>query len=168
MKKFKNTKKDKIIDVSKIPVEYKEDVPPGTLYLMNEDYVANPEFTHDQLHDALYFIDDAFERSAILFFLVHKTAKQAINNQDLSGDKIEVGVRKLEWISGGKRILDNFISSYLVSETEDRAEYNYNGVPIVVYIYPDDACITQCDRIVYEYDFFNLPNPYSKFEELYG
>lgn len=124
------------------------------------------EFSSQQLLDALYWIWDAFERSNVPFFLVFQTAEDAIKQHDLTGDRVEIGVRRMEWVSGGKRIIDAFVMP--LSEGKDEAIYEYRGVPVIVHVYDDSDCVVQTDMVRYRYEEFKIPNPYSKFKELYG
>lgn len=125
------------------------------------------QFTHEQLLSALYFIWDAFDRGPVEFFLVRDTAKQAKEGKNLSGNGIDVGVRKLEWISGGKRVMDNFTGQYLVKENNELSEYIWAHVPVRVHVYSDNECLASFDTIMYEHESFSLPNPYDKFVEKY-
>ncbi len=119
-----------------------------------------------QLLNALYWVWDAFERAAVPFFLVGQTAQDVIANKDLSGDKVEAGIRKMDWISGAKRVLDVFITPK--EETETHALYEFEGIPVVLHIYEDSDCIINTDSKVYRYETFKVPNPMSEFERIYG
>lgn len=120
----------------------------------------------DKLLQALYKIWDAFERANVPFFLVHQTAEDAMKQRDLTGDKVEVGVRRMEWISGGRRIIDGFITP--VSEDKDAALYEFDGVPVIVHVYDDHECIIQTDMVRYRYEEFKVPNPYETFQKVFS
>ncbi len=125
------------------------------------------------LLDALYWVWDAFDRSNVPFFLVHQTYEDAIKDRSLRGDKVEIGIRKNEWNSGGRRILENFIQPVKESETEALYEFrrvnsNEVPVPVILHIYPDSPCITATNPIMYKYENFSVPNPYSEFIKIYG
>lgn len=124
-------------------------------------------FTHEQLLSALFFIWDAFDRGPVEFFLIRDTAKQAKEGKDLSGSGVDVGVRALEWVSGGKRVMDNFTGQYLVKENEMGAEYIWADVPVRVHVFSDNECLSSFDTIFYQNETFLLPNPYEKFAEKY-
>ena len=126
-----------------------------------------------ELLDALYWMWDALERSSMGFFLIHQTYEDAKKGNPLTGDKVELGVRKNEWVSGGKRILDAFIKP--TSETLTEAVYLYKKVnsknvpvKIIIHIYEDSPCITSLDMIHYMYERWSVPNPYSEFIKIYG
>jgi hypothetical protein len=126
------------------------------------------KYSPQQLLDALYYIWDAFERSNMPFFLVWDTARQAILNADLRGDKVEVGVRAVEWRSGAKRIFDAFVNEP-IEEESDTVTYEFHGVPVIVHIFEKDhECIVQTDMVRYRYEEFKVPNPYQKFIEVFG
>jgi hypothetical protein len=120
----------------------------------------------DELLKALYWIWDVFDRCNVPFFLVNQTAKDVIAQRDLTGNKIEVGIRRNEWVSGGKRLIDAFATP--TSETDNGATYQFEGVPIFLYVYDTSDCIEQTDMVRYKYEQFKVPNPYSKFIEIYG
>lgn len=130
------------------------------------------KFTHDELLSALMWVWDSFDRAGMTMLAIFDTAKQIVSQSDLSGDGIDVGVRRLEWISGGKPILEGFLEhyniSYKLSEDGKLATYDHNGVPIRVHILEDNECLSNYDTIVYRMEHFKIPNPYEKFEELYG
>jgi hypothetical protein len=127
----------------------------------------NGDLPAEKLLAALYYIWDAFERANMPFFLVYQTARDVMLNHDLTGSKVEVGVRGVEWISGAKRVFDNFAGEPL-EETPEKATYMHVGVPIVVHVYQkDDECIVQTDMVRYRYEEFKVPNPYQRFLEVY-
>jgi hypothetical protein len=130
------------------------------------------KFTHDELLTALMWVWDSFDRSGMTMIAVFDTAKQIMKQEDLSGDGIDVAVRRLEWESGGKPILDAFLEhynlSYKLSDDGKLAVYDHFGVPIRVHVLEEHECLSNYDTIVYRMEHFKIPNPYSKFEEIYG
>ena len=122
--------------------------------------------TSEQLLNGLYKIWDAFERANVEFFLVGQTYYDAKGNRDLVGDKVTVGVRKNEWISGGRRLIDAFIVPQ--HETEDLVTYEFEGVPVELRVYKDSDCILNCDTINYRHETFKTPNPYPEFVKQYA
>lgn len=138
------------------------EIPPMQEVISQVQKDINP----DRLIQALYWIWDGFGRTAMPMFLVHQTAKDVIANHDLKGDKVEVGVRRTEWLSGNKGILDIFAQPLF--EDVNKAQYEFEGVPIIVHVYDDDDCIMNLDHKLYRHETFKLPNPYNRFEQLYG
>lgn len=134
--------------------------------------VVTPEVfrAHDlpseKLLNALYWIWDAFSRAHVPFFLVGQTAKDAMANKELTGDKVTVGTRRMEWVSGGRRILDAFAQP--LEEDQNKATYEFEGTLVIVHVYDDHDCIMNTDSINYKYESFKVPNPYKTFEEIYG
>ena len=130
------------------------------------------KYTYDELMAALIWVWDSFDRAGMTMLAVFDTAKQIQKNEDLSGDGIDVAVRRLEWESGGKSILDAFLEhyniSYRISDNGKLAVYDHYGVPIRVHILEENECLSNYDTVVYRMEHFKLPNPYSKFEQLYG
>lgn len=118
------------------------------------------------LLQALYYVWDAFERSNVPFFLTGQTAEDAMANKDLSGEIVTVGVRRVEWVSGGGRVFRTFMGEP-ISEDPGRATYRYENVPIYIGIYDDHDCIIGTDSINYRYETFRVPNPYSTFTQLF-
>ena len=153
----------------KLPVQPLKDSPPLNNLAVNGQEVIDSQ----ELLDALYWVWDALERSSIPFFLVYQTYEDAKANRDLTGDKVEIGVRRNEWVSGGRRIMDAFITP--ATETDDEVIYHYKKVNssnisilVIVHIYDDSPCITSLDMIHYRYEEFYVPNPYKTFIEVYG
>ena len=132
--------------------------------------VEEKSLTHAQLLAALYWCYDSFSRVPILFFPIFDTAKQIMKNDELSGTHLDIGVRELEWYSGGKSILDAFIDHFMIptESTGNIVTYKVDGVPIRIHILKDDVCLTQCDTVLYEHEDFKIPNPYERFEKIYG
>lgn len=126
-------------------------------------------FPHDKLMQALYWIWDAFDRSAMGMFLVYGTAQSCMKNTDMIGDRITVGVRKNEWFSGSKPILMAFTGepielgvNYVVFKNP------FNTVPVYVYIYSEDESIVSTGQILYENEYFKVPNTYERFVKVFG
>lgn len=122
----------------------------------------------DKLLEALYFIWEASDRGQLDMFLVGDTAKQVIAQEELSGDKITVGVRKNQWISGQGRIVRDYLQHELRRYIDERdPEFTYQGVPIVIKQYEDNPCLQSLNPIFYKYETFHIPDPYKEFVEKY-
>lgn len=125
-------------------------------------------FSNDQLMKALYYAWDAFDRCLMQWFLVGDTAEQAIKQVDLRGDGIDIGVRKMEWVSGTERIFSAWMGEP-TEATDTLKTYYHEGVPIRLHIYePDDDCIIATDNFMYRNEQFSVPNPMQRFKEVYG
>lgn len=123
--------------------------------------------SHEQLMKGMYWAWDAFDRCLMNFFLVYKTAEDVLQKKQLSGDRVTIGVRKNDWISGSKGIFDSF-AGYPEEKTDAYEKFMVDGVPVYIYIFGDDACVRNPQTMLYERENFNLPNPYSQFLEVYG
>lgn len=117
---------------------------------------------------ALYWIWDAFDRSMMGMFLVGNTADRALNNLHMDGDRITIGTRRNEWNAGSKNILLAF-TGLPINTTEKYVVFTnpFNDVPIYLYILEDDPCIINTQQILYANEYFKLPNPYRRFQEIY-
>lgn len=131
---------------------------------------AEGKYTHDELRAALYWAWDAFDRAGILMLCIGKTGEQVKHNDPLSGDGIDLGVRKLEWISGAKPVLDAFLehNDIKIETKGNMVIYDYLGIPVRIRVLdPDDDCLFNADTVVYEVETFRIPSPYERFQELY-
>lgn len=154
-----------VVGLNDVPIEARPGVPPGKVYLINTDNMI-VQIPHELLLKALYWVYDFMDRAMINFFLVGDTAQAVIDKKDLFGDKITVGVRKMEWESGSRRIADSFATP--VKDDGNIVYYEFEGVPVVLYVLEDDATIQSPDQQMYKSEFFKLPNPYGKFLETFG
>jgi hypothetical protein len=121
----------------------------------------NPE----DLLTALYWIWDAFDRANVPWFLAKQTAEDALKGLSPAGGKLEIGIRKNEWTSGGRRILDAYITP--ISETDGLVIYEYAGVPIHMHVYEDSDCIINTNAFMYERESFATPNPFDEYMRTY-
>lgn len=122
---------------------------------------ASVSVTHDQLLSALYWVFDFMDRARINFYLVGSTAQDVRANKMLSGDRVQVAVRKNEWESGARRIADAFAEP--LNDWGQSVEYVYNGVPVVVHVLKDSTTLSGFDTAIYEQEYFKFPNPYEQF-----
>jgi len=101
-------------------------------------------------------------------FLVYDTAQSVLDNVDLKGERVTVGIRNNEWISGSTSILKAFTGEPLEKTKEYEIFKNpFNEVPIYVYIFSEDICIVNTQQIFYKNEYFMLPNPYKRFLEVF-
>lgn len=124
-------------------------------------------FPHSKLLKALYWMWDAFDRSMINGFVVYETAESIMKRKQLQGDSVKFGVRDLDWNSSARGVLETFLGKP-VESSEKHQKYDFDGVSVYLYVFPDDACIRNPDVRLYEQENFNIPNPYTTFLELYG
>lgn len=122
---------------------------------------ASVSIPHDQLLSALYWVFDFMDRALINFYLVGQTAQDVRANKLLSGDRVQVAVRKLEWESGARRIADAFATP--LNDYGQSVEYEYNGVPVILHVLEDSTTLSGFDTAIYENEYFKFPNPYEQF-----
>lgn len=123
------------------------------------------DVSHEELLKALYWIWDAFDRAMMHMFVVGNTYHAIKEDRYLFGDRIDVGVRRLEWDSGARRIFEAFTMPP-DEETSSFSLYIYNKIPVYVHIYDDDSSITTLNMKMYLGENFNFPTPYERFEKL--
>jgi hypothetical protein len=116
---------------------------------------------------ALYWAWDGFDRCAINFLVIYDTAESVMKRKDLKGDGVYIGVRKLDWEGTSRRVFDAFAGAPN-EVTEERETYLVDGIPVYIYSFDEDLCLRNPDIVLYEKENFNVPNPYSRFLELYG
>jgi hypothetical protein len=122
-----------------------------------------PTISHDQLLKALYWVHDFMDRANINFYVVGKTGDAVKGRKDLTGDTVQVAVRELEWISGARNIADAFATPIVDRGTV--VEYEYEGVPITLYVLEDSETLRNFDTQIYLNEYFKLPNTFDKFKE---
>lgn len=127
-----------------------------------------PNLPHHQLLATLYFLLDAFDRTQITFFLVRQTAKDVKSLHELTGNKLEIGVRNNEWLNGNQEILFPYFEQErveLTSELPNELTYVWQGTPFTIHFYQDNECITALVPFSYEHEMWNLPNQFERFEK---
>lgn len=128
--------------------------------------IKSKSYSHEQLLDALYYIDDVLQSGAIPYFVIKETAESVIRGGELSGDGIYVGIRHNDWMSSGMDIV-----SLVADATETKKnfiEYEYKGVPILIEIFKKNhPCIESTDPLPYAMEYFYVPNPYQTFKKIY-
>lgn len=84
----------------------------------------------------------------------------------LEGDGLYIGVRKLEWNSGAKGIFDAFVGEP-EEKTEKYHKYMHGSIPVYIYLFDDSDCVRSTDQVLYENEYFKLPNTYQDFINLH-
>lgn len=126
-------------------------------------------YSHGHLLQALYWIWDAFDRAMMKMVVIDEAHDLIKQHRQLEGDRIAVGVRKNEWTSGAYNIFKEF-AGYPVDQTETYVIYKnpFNEVPVYVYVFDGDETLLNPDSVMYENESFYVPNPYTRFIEIYG
>lgn len=123
---------------------------------------------HEELIRTLYFLWDGFQRSYMDMFLLRDTAKQALAGKQLSGDHVDIGVRKNEWISGNRPILDIFFDNEHVTKVKDNEEIYegiYQEVPFTIHLFSENECLASLIPLNYEHERWLVPNRFEYFDK---
>lgn len=124
--------------------------------------MTSKSFSYEQLLQALYGVQDLFERARAQFFLDRDTLVQVNNHLELDGDKITVGVKRAELTEGAIEVMQTYMPAH--SWTDNEITYIINNVPVEIKIYSNDVLeLTNPETIVYAYETFNVPNPVKTF-----
>lgn len=149
------------------PLEAEGNAKPADTPITEHPIEEKPHYTHEQLRDALYWAQLLFERASIGMVLIKDTGLAVHKMRDLTGDGIHVAARKLEWESSSRGVIDSM--AQYAEWTDELVTYvAENGVPVFVHVLHDDYCISSPDTKLYEHENFKLPNPFERFEEVYG
>lgn len=124
-------------------------------------------WTHDQLLEALYSIHMIFEKATMTMVCIKETGLAIKHDKPLTGDGIYIATRQLEWDSGNRHVVDTLIQYADITDNLITYKAN-NGVPIYLRICEDDYCISSPDGKPYMSEWFQLPNPFERFQEVYG
>lgn len=126
--------------------------------------VAIPQFSHEQLRNALFHVQDTMERCLVPFVVLGNTAKHVINDEEpLTGDtEVHIGVKKEEFTREVMMTLKSLIPE--LSTTEYQMSYSHYNVPVVIdVIHRDYKFLEHPDRKFYYISEFLLPNPFEKY-----
>lgn len=126
---------------------------------------AKPQFTQEQLREALFHVQDVFERCICQFFVLGDTARHIYKNEEpfVGDEDIHVGVRKA---SLTKEVM-GMMRSYIPDLFETEAQLSYihnNGVPVVIdVIHCEYEVLKNPDTRYYYISEFLLPNPWTQY-----
>lgn len=120
-------------------------------------------FNPDELRLALFFIENALERVSTPFVVLGDMAYCLKYGVQLTADKIVVGVRKLELLDSRKDTFKQMLSRE-VKEENNKIEFEFEGIPIVVKLYKNDyTFLTNPDQVNVEYGTWKIPNNFEKY-----
>lgn len=137
----------------------------------NEYLTENPKFSHEQVRDALFHVQDALERSQIQFVLLDEIAKQIAELEDpqLSASEISIGVRQQDFTESGSSTLRSIIpqagwEAILHGEEVANLSYNVGSVPVVIWIIHNDmGVVNNPDTRFFYQTEFRIPNPFREY-----
>ena len=120
-------------------------------------------FTHQQITDALYYLEEVMERTQLPYFLLEGVAKQVHDNVPyFSLDQIDAGVEEKFMQESGKGMLDIVLPN--IYKDGNTISFEHNGVPIVIWIiHKHWKFFAQPDTVFYGITNFKIPNPFKKY-----
>jgi len=117
--------------------------------------------TNNKVEEALFFIEDIFERAMVPFVVLGKTSRQVVDNKPLEGI-IEIGVRKQDWTDGGRSTVKMLIPQ--VKTNERLQTFEHEGVWIKLrIIHKKYKVLNTPDNVFYGVTNFRIPNPFEDY-----
>lgn len=126
-------------------------------------------FDHEPLRDALFYVQDMFERSSIPFLVLGNTAKQLIEAEDplLYDTQITLGIRKHDMAPDNMKMFHELIPN-AVFNTNKIFYLHTNGVPVHIFYLDRLPYFDNPDVRFYYQTEFKIPNPFIKYWEEWG
>ena len=120
-------------------------------------------FTHEQLTNALYYLEDLMDRAGLPFFLLEGAAKQIYDNVPyLSLNQIDAGIEDKYVQETGREFLRMVLPSIEIDQ--NTASFEYQGVPIVIWIiHKKWKFFNNLDMVFFGICNFRIPNPFWKY-----
>ncbi len=125
---------------------------------------ALPQFTHEQLREALFHVQDVLERCLCPFFVLGNTARHMVKNEEeFTGDEeIHIGIQKASLTKEVISMMESYIPE--LEKTNVQYSYFHNGVPVIIDIIQGEyAVLKNPDRRFYYISDFLVPNPWSQY-----
>ncbi len=126
----------------------------------------------EALDKALNHAEEMFDRCVCPFFLMGKTLKGACENEQIKGDKVELGVMA-RYVT--PEVLSTFTSPDFSTHLDDfklsenKIEYKVEGVPVEIkIIHKHYGCLANPNTMVYKFADFKIPNPLGTFYKIQG
>ena len=120
-------------------------------------------FSHQQLLEALYYLEDTMDRAQLPFFLLEGAARQVKDDVAyLSLTQIDAGVEEKNIQESGKGLLKIVLPD--VEIDENTISFSHNGVPIIIWIVHKRWKFFQSpDTVFFGICNFKLPNPFKNY-----
>lgn len=120
-------------------------------------------FPHQKIEEALFYLEDMFDRAGIPFILLEGLAKQVFDNAPyFSLNQIDVGVEDKYLQETGMRMLK--IVRPDIYRDQNSISFEHNGVPIIIWIIRKKWKFFQRpDSRFYATTHFQLPNPFKSY-----
>ena len=123
-------------------------------------------FSEDQLHEALFFVEDLFERVALQPVVLGDLAYCIVHSEPLNANKVIVGVRRLETNYSVLETLKDWAGQLAenVVESKGKIEFTYKGIPIIIKILSREyGFISNPDTLPTEAWHWKVPNNFDKY-----
>lgn len=131
-----------------------------------KDIQTKKSLSINELNEALFDFEGLMERSQTPFYLLKETGRSIKKELQLQGDKVYVGVRKLQVTPLFLSVLKEYVIDVnpTYEETKTGFKYEYKGVPVeVTYITRKYHFISHPDSVYYWGESYLLPNPFDTY-----
>lgn len=120
-------------------------------------------FTSEQITEALYYVEEVFDRTQIPYFLLDGIARQVFDNVPyFSLNQIDVGINQKDIQESGQGMLDIVLPN--VYKDQNTISFDYKGVPVVIWIIHKRWKFFQnMDTVFYGICNFKVPNPFKQY-----
>ncbi len=137
----------------------------------NEFIVEGPKFTHEELREALFNVQDILERSQIQFVLLDEIAQQMFEIEDpiLEACEVSVGVLSQDFTESGSSTLRSMIpeagwGDKSSSGDLDTLTYRVGSVPVVIWIIHNNLDVFRYPDVRFYYNTeYRIPNPFKEY-----
>jgi hypothetical protein len=170
-RQFNNLPEESKIEEVVIPINIEPVKKEEMVGAFREALEVPVKLTHDELHEALLWIQDMLDRSSVLFMVGGEVGKQ-IKETDLpqlDADRLEIIVLKQHFTDSGRSMLKSLLEQYYIKDidwTEDSIKFSHRNVPIIITIvhnmYP---FFLNPDFAYYTVTEFKIPNPFNAYWE---
>jgi len=127
-------------------------------------------YSHDELYDALLFVQDILDRAAIPCLVLGDVANTLFlqDDSELKAPKIEIGIKKTEMTTDHVGMLNDLLrGNSAVEELEFSNKYIrfvYKEVPIFIKVIKNRyKFIDDPDLRMYFIEEFKIPNPFQQY-----
>lgn len=120
-------------------------------------------FTHQQILNALYFLEDMMDRAGLPFFLLEGAAKQVKDDVPyLSLNQIDAGIDEQLVQESGKAMLRLALPSIEIDQ--NTISFECDSVPVVIWIiHKNWKFFKNPDTVFYSTCNFQIPNPFDRY-----
>ena len=120
-------------------------------------------FTHEQINNALFYLEEVMGKAQIPFFLLEGIAKQVYDESPyFSLNQVDAGVSEKAVGETGKSFLKIVVPNIYIDN--NTISFSHGGVPIIVWIIHKKWKFFQNpDTKFYSVTSFHLPNPFKNY-----